>query len=107
MTTRTKRGPRLEHGRFYFGTTKADRYTMPDPRDASLVVAKWTARYLPGKLTRLQVALLLASADAYWHLAAHPAGTESVIKQLRELRRAVKVARRAAAECQEKRERER
>lgn len=34
-----------------------------------------------------------AVIEAYGHLAAHPAGTESCVKSLRALRRAVKVAR--------------
>lgn len=32
--------------------------------------------------------------SAYWHLAAHPAGTESTVQTLRSLRRAVAARRR-------------
>jgi hypothetical protein len=63
---------------------------MPDPLDERRREALWTARYNLKHLDQTQAYFLCEMAEAYMHFATHPAKTESVIKQLRELRRAIR-----------------
>lgn len=65
-------------------------WSMPDPEYEPLADALHTARYALGSLTQEQAYLILGCAEAYLHLVTHPAGTESVVKQLREVRRALR-----------------
>ena len=76
---------RLVGGRYRFRD-----WSMPDPHSGELVEAMYAARYRIDALTQGEAYEILAAAGAYIHLAAHPAGTESVVVQLRELRRAIK-----------------
>lgn len=65
-------------------------WAMPNPNGAAFREALHAARYdPPGYLTRPQVLLLLSAAESYHCLATHPAGTESMIKKLRAIRRRV------------------
>lgn len=71
---------------------EADRnesYSMPDP-DA-LPEAMWRMRYSKSP-TRADILLVLSAAEAYRHFATHPATNATIIRQLRELRAAVKKA---------------
>jgi len=47
---------------------------------------QWTLRY--GDPTREQLLAAASVLQEYWHLVAHPVGTEAVIRTLRMLRRA-------------------
>ena len=65
-------------------------WTISDPECPGLREALHTARY--GNPTRQQANLILAAATSYVHLATHPAGTESMIKQLKAIRKALTTA---------------
>lgn len=65
-------------------------WAMPDPNNESLIEALHALRWFPEEMTAGQRYLVGAAADAYLHLAAHPAPTKSVVAQLRQLRRAVR-----------------
>ena len=62
------------------------RYSFPDPTTERFARATRLARYYPDNLTRDDGFQLAEVAESYHHLLNHPAGTESVIRQLRELR---------------------
>lgn len=70
-----------------------DGSTWPDPLDQEAAEARHCARYNLATLTQLQAYDILAYAEAYLHLASHPAGTESCIATLRKLRRAALTSR--------------
>ncbi len=59
----------------------------PNPHDEDAHEAMHTARYNLAALTQVQAYDILSYAEAYLHLATHPAGTESCVKTLREVRR--------------------
>lgn len=61
--------------------------TWPDPLDQEAAEAMHCARYNLAGLTQLQAYDILAYAEAYLHLASHPAGTESCVATLRKIRR--------------------
>lgn len=65
-------------------------WSIPHPHDEGLIEAMYAARYSPESLTRGQLLLILEAADAYRHLAGHPATTESIVSQLRQVRSAVR-----------------
>jgi len=75
-----------KHGLFWFGD-----WSMPDPHEHKLAKAMWKARYCLDKLTQDEAYKILCAAESYCHLAGHPASTESIIKQLRAIRRAVRI----------------
>jgi len=75
----------------------ADGTRWPDPSSEALSEAAHTARYGLATLTQSQAFHLCAAVEAYCHLATHPAGTESVVAQLRMLRRALKERQRVRA----------
>ena len=62
-------------------------YSFLDPTAEDFAEAAHTARY--GAPTRAQLYLLAECAESLSHILTHPAGTESVVKQVRELRRAI------------------
>ena len=63
-----------------------------NPTHETLLTALWTARYSLATLTQSQAVTICEAAEAYQHYAAHPAGTESVVAQLRILRRGIRDA---------------
>lgn len=63
---------------------------MADPEDEKLHEAMHTARYDLKRLTQDQAYRILSAAEAYVHLAAHPAGNKLIIDQLRRVRKAVR-----------------
>jgi len=65
-------------------------WTMPNPIHPSMCAALRNARYDKAGLSDSDIWLLLSAAESYIHFAAHPATTESIIRQLRQLRRAVR-----------------
>lgn len=67
-----------------------DDSSWPDPKCPALAEAAWIARHQLARLTQTQAYHLLAAVEAYQHLAAHPAGTESTVATLRALRRALR-----------------
>lgn len=82
--------PRLfKHGRYYFTD-----WSMADPEDASLEAAMHKARYDLANLTQEEAYRILAAAEAYVHLASHPADNRSILDQLRAVRSAVRAMRR-------------
>jgi len=64
-----------------------DGSTWPEPDCPALAESMWKARWNMRALTQDDCYRILAVAEAYQHLAAHPAGTESVVAKLRSLRR--------------------
>jgi len=75
-----------QHGWLRF----SEGYSMPDPTDERFRDAAHTARYSLSRLTQTQAYHLCEVFEAYHHLMTHPCGTESVIKQLRAVRRALR-----------------
>jgi hypothetical protein len=71
-------------GRYRFG-----EWSLPDPHDHALHDALHDARYDLAHLSQGQAYRILAAAEAYVHLAGHPAGTEAMVRQLRAIRQAV------------------
>jgi hypothetical protein len=67
------------------------RYMFPRPDTDRFERAIRKARHTPSELTRDEGHQLAEVAAAYRHLLAHPAGTESVLKKLRELRMELKI----------------
>ena len=63
---------------------------MPNPLDEDLSDALWTARYNRESVTKTQLHKILAAAESYIHFTWHPASTERIIKQLRQVRKAVR-----------------
>lgn len=78
------------------GIGTPESYSFPDPTDERRAEAIWKARHAVSTLTRDDGFALAEMAEAYWHLLVHPAGTESVVKQLREVRRCLRAAMRDA-----------
>lgn len=66
------------------------KYSFPDPTTEDFEDARRVARIDVDNLTWYQGQLLADAGRAYLHLLADPSGTELVLKQLRELRRALK-----------------
>jgi hypothetical protein len=79
------------NGRIYFGETDANQWSVIDPECAELTNALWTARCNSEGLSRAQLHLLIAAAEAYVHLTAYPS-SGFVMRQLRSIRRALKDA---------------
>jgi hypothetical protein len=77
--------PRRLHGRLFF-----EDWMMIDPEYEPLGEAMHAARYDLEHLTQEQAYLILDAAEAYVHLAAHPAGNKLIIDQLRRVRKAVR-----------------
>lgn len=69
---------------------KEHSYSMPDPNSEKLDVAIRRLAFDRSELTFEDVSVLGACVGAYLHFATHPAPTSSIIRKLRELRRAVK-----------------
>lgn len=67
---------------------RGDNWLCIDPTRPDLHEAMHAARY--ESPTCVQVGLLLAAAEMYIHLATHPAGSESAVRKLRMIRRAVR-----------------
>ncbi len=67
-----------------------DSWSMPDPLSENLEKALWTARYDFENLTKTQMHRILRAAESYCHFAGHPAPTYMMIKQLRQIRKAVR-----------------
>lgn len=65
------------------------RYSMPDPTDESLTEALHQLRYNLTAATQADAYRVLAAAEAFCHLATHPAGSNSMVRKLREIRRVV------------------
>jgi len=66
-------------------------WRMPNPLDKRLIEAMWRMRY--ASPSRDDCFRVLSAAEAYCHLASHPASNKLILKQLRELRAAVKEER--------------
>jgi hypothetical protein len=64
----------------------SDHASWPDV-DKSIEYALYNAHHNPEELTLKQSRDLAQLAEAYIHILTHPAGTESIIKQVREARR--------------------
>jgi hypothetical protein len=95
----TPRKPRRIHGRIFFedwsvcdpdllcgedgAMSRAHRACFPFGEPATPEVT----------IDRAALIALAAAAEAYVHLTTHPAGTESVVQQLRAIRRALKEPR--------------
>jgi hypothetical protein len=77
--------PEKKHGLYWF-----DDWSITDPHDSELSDAMWTARHNQENLERNQLWKILRAAEDYCHFAGHPATTKSIIKQLRQVRRAVR-----------------
>lgn len=80
---------RTVSGRFFFGDHD-QAYSFPDPEHESLSEAMYRMRYAPEHVTASDRHTVLAAAEAYCHLAAHPANTADVVAQLRDVRREVR-----------------
>ncbi len=76
-------------GRIYFGSGM-DQKSFPDPLYPSLRDALWCMRYEPGRVTSSDRYAILAAAEAYLHLTTYPLGVEHTVKDLRQIRRALK-----------------
>ena len=63
---------------------------MTNPNYEPLHEALWTARYDLKALSQTQAYLICSAVEDYLHLVAHPGTTNSIIKQLRIIRKAVK-----------------
>src|SRR5690242_19932603 len=72
-------------GRLFFGD-----WSMSDPDYEPLRESMYTARYALHRLTQADAYRILAAAEAYLHLAAHPAPTHMLIAQLRAVRKVVR-----------------
>lgn len=70
-------------------TDKKRRYSFPDPTNGIASQAAWKCRYAKDALTQADCFRMAEVYEAYHHLLTHPAGTESVVKQLRAVRRAL------------------
>lgn len=66
------------------------RYSMPDPNSEALDESMHRLRYEFHSATQDDAYRVLAAAGAYLHFAAHPSPTCRLVKQLRELRSAVR-----------------
>lgn len=73
----------------------ADGTSWSDPEDPALVAAMYTARYDLESLTQAEAYRLLDAVAGYRHLTTHESGTQRQIEKLRDLRRAVRAARKA------------
>ncbi len=62
-----------------------DGTSWPDLEQAT--EAAWRARFLDSQVSTEDRMTLASVVSAYWHLVAHPAGTEAAVKKLRMLRR--------------------
>jgi hypothetical protein len=65
-------------------------WSMTNPNHEPLHEALWIARYNLKNLTQTQAYLICAAVEDYLHLVAHPAPTQSIIDQLRKIRKEVK-----------------
>lgn len=65
-------------------------WSMTDPRTPGPSEAIETVLCNPSAVTPHQINLLRSIFEAYDHLLHHPAGTEVVVKQLRQMRAALK-----------------
>jgi hypothetical protein len=72
------------------GIGTPESYAFPDPTTEHMENAIDHARSFPELLTRADQIALAEMAESYHHLLTHPAGTGSVVRQLRELRRELK-----------------
>lgn len=98
MTARDKLRKRA-HGRLFFdGWSIEDPETLNPSEDSVLYRAHHACFALCGPtpdtvtLSRADLLALKGAAEAYHHLATHP-GTESVVQQLRAIRRALREPR--------------
>ena len=66
------------------------RYSFPDPHFAPLLEAIHRCHWAPEDVTKADLSCLTRVAEAYEHLLTHPAGTGSAVRQLREVRRAIR-----------------
>jgi hypothetical protein len=83
-------------GRLVFHDGDKERaYSMPYPDDEKLHESIRSLIWNRTTATEADVNRVVACVEAYRHFATHPAPTESLIRQLRELRRAVKARRKA------------
>jgi len=69
---------------------RLDGYSMPNPNHQPYSDALWTARYSLKNLTQTQAYLLCQLGETYITLMMHPAGTEAMIKKVRDVRRALR-----------------
>lgn len=80
--------PTLRNGRFVF-----EDWSIPDPDDEALADALHRLAH-GARLSGPDGWIILAAAEAYLHLAGHPAPTANIVAQLRQVRAAVREARR-------------
>ena len=69
------------------------RYSMPDTRELDFdAYQDWRDRVLFSEDSpeRSMLFHLMSMAGAYDHLTTHPAGTEAMVRKLREVRRALR-----------------
>jgi hypothetical protein len=79
--------------RLYFGDSQEERWSVPDPTDPDLEEAMHRMRYEHGRLTEIDMWIVLASAEMYQQLCTYPiAGVAEA--QLRDIRKAVKSGKR-------------
>jgi len=69
-----------------------ESYAMPDPTCPRRSDVAWKVRHEPQSLTKTEGCLAAEALEAYHHLLTHPAGTEVMIRKLREVRRKIKEA---------------
>jgi hypothetical protein len=81
---------KLKHGRYFFSD-----YSMPDPHYAEFHEAMYALYHDQPAATPIQARRVLAAAEAYIHFVGDTGSTESIIKQLREVRRAIRAERKA------------
>lgn len=77
-------------------TLFAKDWCVSDPTSEALAEAMYVMRYAPESLTSEQRWLVLGAAEAWVHFGAYGTGphhhaTESVVRQLRHVRRSVRV----------------
>jgi len=77
--------PCLLHERILF-----DEWSAPDPFGVKLNESLHKFRYDLKNCDQADAYRVLAAAEAFCHFAGHPAGNNSMCKQLRELRNAIK-----------------
>ena len=70
--------------------TSEKSYQFVNPCTGRFANAVHTARYANDKLTKDEGYQLAEAAETLWYILAHPATTESIIKQVREVRRVIK-----------------
>jgi hypothetical protein len=69
---------------------KEENWRIINPANPEVNELFWVAHHHPDTLSRSDIGDILEMAKAYSQLATHQAGTESCLKKLRAIRRAIR-----------------